>query len=302
MALEFGTAWYHNSVMKSFGGKVAAITGAGSGMGRTLALSLARQGCHLAISDVNEVGLAETAQLAAPRGVKVTSKKVDVSKRDQVYAWADEVVADHGKCNLIFNNAGVAHSATLEGTSYEDFEWIVGINFWGVVYGTKAFLPHLRASGEGHVVNLSSLFGLLSVPGNGTYNATKFAVRGFTEALREELEMTRAPVSATCIHPGGIKTNIARSARMHGSMKDLGVDDPVAAQRGFERMFRVTAEEAAETILRGVQRNARRVLIGTDAIALDALQRLLPSAYQRIVVAGARRTMARIGAKKKAHA
>ncbi len=163
---------------------------------------------------MNEVGLAETANLVATHGVKVTSKKVDVSKRTEVYAWADEVVRDHGRCNLIFNNAGVAHSATLEGTSYEDFEWIVGINFWGVVYGTKAFLPHLRASGEGHIVNLSSLFGLLSVPGNGTYNATKFAVRGFTEALREELEVTGAPVSATCVHPGGIKTNIARSARM----------------------------------------------------------------------------------------
>lgn len=288
--------------MKSFGGRVAAITGAGSGMGRTLALSLARSSCHLALSDVNEVGLAETVKLAAAQGVKVTSKRVDVSKRDEVYAWADEVVADHGKCNLIINNAGVAHSATLEGTSYEDFEWIMGINFWGVVYGTKAFLPHLRASGEGHVVNLSSLFGLLSVPGNGTYNATKFAVRGFTEALREELEVTRAPVSATCIHPGGIKTNIARSARMHGSVKDLGIDDLVAAQQGFERAFRVTAEEAAETILRGVQRNARRVLIGTDAIALDALQRLLPSGYQRLVVAGARRTIASIGARRKAHA
>jgi short-subunit dehydrogenase len=288
--------------MKSFGGRVAAITGAGSGMGRTLALSLARRSCHLALSDVNEVGLAETVKLAAAHGVRVTSKRVDVSKREQVYAWADEVVADHGKCNLVINNAGVAHSATLEGTSYEDFEWIMGINFWGVVYGTKAFLPHLRASGEGHIVNLSSLFGLLSVPGNGTYNATKFAVRGFTEALREELEVTRAPVSATCIHPGGIKTNIARSARMHGSVKDLGIDDPVAAQRGFEKAFRVTAEEAAETILRGVQRNARRVLIGTDAIALDALQRLLPSGYQRIVVAGARRTIANIGARRKAHA
>jgi short-subunit dehydrogenase len=288
--------------MKSFGGRVAAITGAGSGMGRTLALSLARRSCHLALSDVNEVGLAETVKLAAAHGVKVTSKRVDVSKREEVYAWADEVVADHGKCNLIINNAGVAHSATLEGTSYEDFEWIMGINFWGVVYGTKAFLPHLRASGEGHVVNLSSLFGLLSVPGNGTYNATKFAVRGFTEALREELEVTRAPVSATCIHPGGIKTNIARSARLDGSMKDLGIDDPVAAQQGFEKAFRVTAEEAAETILRGVQRNARRVLIGTDAIALDALQRLLPSGYQRIVVAGARRTIASIGARRKAHA
>jgi short-subunit dehydrogenase len=288
--------------MKSFGGRVAAITGAGSGMGRTLALSLARRSCHLALSDVNELGLAETAKLAATHGVKITSKKVDVSQRAQVYAWADEVVADHGKCNLIINNAGVAHSATLEGTSYEDFEWIMGINFWGVVYGTKAFLPHLRASGEGHVVNLSSLFGLVSVPGNGTYNATKFAVRGFTEALREELEVTRAPVSATCIHPGGIKTNIARSARMHGSVKDLGIDDPVAAQRGFEKAFRVTAEEAAETILRGVERNARRVLIGTDAVALDALQRLLPSGYQRIVVAGARRTIANIGARRKGHA
>jgi short-subunit dehydrogenase len=151
-------------------------------------------------------------------------------------------------------------------------------------------------------VNLSSLFGLLSVPGNGTYNATKFAVRGFTEALRQELEVTGAPVSATCVHPGGIKTNIARSARLDGSMKDLGIHDPVAATRAFERMFRVTAEEAAETILRGVERNARRVLIGRDALALDALQRLLPSAYQRIVVAGTRRTIKRIDAKSKARA
>src|ERR1019366_8157343 len=179
-ALEFGTARYHKGSMKSFGGKVAAITGASSGMGRTLALSLARRGCHLALSDVNELGLVESTKLAATHGVKVTSKKVDVSKREEVYAWADEVVRDHGRCNLIFNNAGVAHSATIEGTEYADFEWIVGINFWGVVYGTKAFLPPPRASGEGHVVNTSSLFGLLSVPGQSTYNATKFAVRGFT--------------------------------------------------------------------------------------------------------------------------
>ena len=164
----------------------------------------------------------------------------------------------------------------------------MGINFWGVVYGTKAFLPHLRASGDGHIVNISSLFGLLSVPGNGTYNATKFAVRGFTEALREELEVQGAPVSATCIHPGGIKTNIARSAKVDGSMKDLGFHDPAATTRAFEKAFRVTAEDAAETIIRGVERNARRVLIGTDAHLLDALQRLLPSAYQRIIIAGAR--------------
>jgi len=280
--------------MKSFGGRVAAITGASSGMGRTLALSLARRGCHLALSDVNELGLAESAKLAATHGVKVTSKKVDVSKREEVYAWADEVVRDHGRCNLIFNNAGVAHSATIEGTEYADFEWIVGINFWGVVYGTKAFLPHLRASGEGHVVNISSLFGLLSVPGQSTYNATKFAVRGFTEALREELEVTNAPVSATCVHPGGIKTNIAKNARMDPSLKDLGVKDPEASRRQFEKMFKVTAEDAAETILAGVERNARRVLVGRDAQALDALQRLLPSSYQRIVVAAAKRQLAKV--------
>ncbi len=277
--------------MKSFADKVAAITGAGSGMGRTLAVSLARRGCHVSVSDVDEAGLGETVDLAAAHGVKVTSKRVDVSRREEVYAWADDVVRDHGKCNLIFNNAGVAHSASIEGIDYADFEWIVGINFWGVVYGTKAFLPHLKASGEGHIINTSSLFGLLGIPSQSTYNATKFAVRGFTEALREELEVTRSPVSATCIHPGGIKTNIARSARVHESLKTLGVSDIEGSRRDFEKAFRVTAENAAEVILRGVQRDARRVLIGLDAHMLDLLQRLLPGHYHGIVAAAARRTL-----------
>ena len=135
--------------MKSFTNKVAAITGAGSGMGRSLAVLLAKRGCHVAISDVHEANLAETAALAKAHGVKVTSKRVDVADRAAVYAWADEVVADHGKCNLIFNNAGVAYGSSVEGSEYPDAEWLMGINFWGVVYGTKAFLPHLRASGEG---------------------------------------------------------------------------------------------------------------------------------------------------------
>jgi short-subunit dehydrogenase len=277
--------------VKSFADKVAAITGAGSGMGRTLAIALARRGCHLAVSDVNEDSLAETVTSAAAQGVKVTSRKVDVAQRDQVHTWADEVVRDHGRCNLIFNNAGVAHSSTIEGVDYADFEWIVGINFWGVVYGTKAFLPHLKASGEGHVVNMSSLFGLVGIPGQGTYNATKFAVRGFSEALREELEVTRSPVSATCVHPGGIKTNIARSARMDPSLMHLGVKDVEQSRASFEKMFRVTAEDAAETILRGVQRNARRVLVGADAHFLDALQRLMPASYQKIVAVAARRAI-----------
>lgn len=276
--------------MKSFANKVAAITGAASGMGRTLALSLARRGCHLALSDVNDEGLTETAGLAANAGVTITTKKVDVSKREQVYAWADDVIRDHGRCNIIINNAGVSYASTIEGADYEHFEWIMGINFWGVVYGTKAFLPHLKASGDGHVVNVSSVFGIMSFPGQGTYNATKFAVRGFTEALREELEITNAKVSATCVHPGGIKTNIARAARVNDSLKDLGVTDVNETNADFERrMFRTTAEDAAEIILRGVEKNARRVLVGTDAYVVDAVQRLLPTQYQWIIARSSRR-------------
>jgi NAD(P)-dependent dehydrogenase (short-subunit alcohol dehydrogenase family) len=182
-------------------------------MGRTLALELARRGCHLALSDVNEPGLAETAQMAGKLGVKVTTTKLNVADRDAVFAWADQVVADHGKVNLIFNNAGVALGAFAETASRKDFEWIMGINFWGVVWGTQAFLPHLRKAGEGHIVNTSSLFGLMAVPTQGCYNASKFAVRGFTEALRQELDMEKCGVSATCVHPGGIRTNIAPSRR-----------------------------------------------------------------------------------------
>ena len=277
--------------MRSFSNKVAAITGAASGMGRSLAIDLAKQGCHVAISDVDETGLAETARLAGTHGVKVTSKRVDVANRDAVYAWADEVVADHGKCNLVFNNAGVGYGASVEGCEYPDFEWVVGINFWGVVHGTKAFLPHLRASGEGHVVNTSSLFGLLAFPGQSTYNATKFAVRGFTEALRIELDMTKAPVSATSVHPGGIKTNIARTARMNKSVLDLGVKDMENNHVRIEKHFRVSADDAAAIILRGVQRNARRVLVGTDAKIFDLVQRVVPSSYQWLVIKAARLAM-----------
>ncbi|MDB5215635.1 MAG: family NAD(P)-dependent oxidoreductase [Myxococcaceae bacterium] len=277
--------------MKSFQNKVAAITGAASGMGRSLAINLAKQGCHVAISDVDEKGLAETAKLADGHGMKVTSKRVDVANRAEVYAWADEVVADHGKCNLVFNNAGVGYGASVEGCEYPDAEWVVGINFWGVVYGTKAFLPHLRASGEGHVVNTSSVFGLLGFPGQSTYNATKFAVRGFTEALRIELDMTKAPVSATSVHPGGIKTNIARTARMNKSVLELGVKKMENNHLQVEKHFRTTADDAAAIILRGVQRNARRVLVGTDAKIFDLVQRVVPSSYQWLVIRAARLAM-----------
>src|SRR5580704_7862250 len=220
--------------MKDFTGRVAAITGAGSGIGRALALNLAKRGTHLALCDINEVGLAETVGLCEGFGVKVTSQKLDVADRAAVYTWADSVVADHGKVNLIFNNAGVAVAATVESMSYEDFEWLMNINFWGVVYGTKAFLPHLKQSGEGHIVNLSSVFGLISVPSQSAYNAAKFAVRGFTDTLRMELEIEGADVSVTTIHPGGIKTNIAKNARMDASVRDVA-GDPDKAVRDFEK-------------------------------------------------------------------
>lgn len=276
--------------MKSFQDKVAAITGAASGIGRALAIELARRGCNLALSDVNTQGLAETVQLAHDAGrVTITSQKLDVSNREAVQVWADKVVADHGAVNLIFNNAGVAHGSTIEAAAYEDFEWIMGINFWGVVHGTKAFLPHLRASGDGHVVNISSVFGIIGVPTQGTYNATKFAVRGFTEALRQELDLQGGTVSATSVHPGGIKTNIANAARFDKSTESITGQDQEASKRNFEKLFRTTPEQAARTILRGVEKNARRVLIGADAHAIDALQRMLPSGYQRILTGLTRR-------------
>lgn len=273
--------------MKSFENKVAAITGAASGIGRALALELAKQKCHLALCDVNDAGLQETAERARALGVKVTTARVDVSKREEVHAWADQVVNDHGKANLIFNNAGVGLGNTVEEASYEDYEWIMGINLWGVIYGTKAFLPYLKQAGDGHVINVSSIFGLFAQPTQSGYNMTKFAVRGFTESLRQELDLQQCGVSATCVHPGGIKTNIARNSRITPSVVSLSGNKrtPEEMAADFEKLFTTTPEKAAQVILDGVRRNARRVLIGNDARATDLLQRMLPTAYQRIVTA-----------------
>ena len=250
--------------MRELRGRVAAITGAGSGIGRALAEALVRQGAHVALSDVDDEGLDETARRCRDRGGVVTSSHVDVADRSAVEEWAGRVVADHGRVNLLVNNAGVALGATVESVSYEDFEWLMNINFWGVVYGTKAFLPALKQSGEGHIVNVSSVFGLISVPSQSAYNAAKFAVRGFSDSLRMELEIDRAGVSVTTIHPGGIKTNIARNARMDSSVRDLA-GDPEQAVRDFERAFITSPEKAADQILAAVRRDRRRALIGPDA-------------------------------------
>lgn len=286
--------------MKSFTGKVAAITGAGSGMGRTLALQLAKDGCGLALSDINEEGLNETAELVKPFGVRVTTTKLDVSDKDAVFAWADATAKEHGKVNMIFNNAGVALSGTVQSLSIEDYEWIIGINFWGVVYGTKAFLPYLEASGEGHIINTSSIFGLASQPLMSGYNASKFGVRGFTESLRQDLEIAGSCVSASSVHPGGIKTNIAKTARMDASSAAVtGVDNETSVKE-FEKLFNTTAEKAASVILNGVRKNKRRILIGPDAHAFDLLVRCLPTTYQAIFTKVIQWNSKKVAAKAKA--
>ncbi|RKG30706.1 SDR family NAD(P)-dependent oxidoreductase [Acinetobacter tianfuensis] len=267
--------------MKNFKNKVAAITGAGSGIGQQLAVLLAKQGCHLSLSDVNEQGLAATAALVKDSNVRVTTKKVNVAKLEEVRAWAQDTVQNHGSVNMIFNNAGVALGSTVEGASYEELEWIVDINFWGVVYGTKEFLPMIKKTGDGHIINISSLFGLTAQPTQSAYNATKFAVRGFTESLRQELDMENVGVSALCVHPGGIRTNIANAAKMNDSLKSLGMH-PEKSAKAFNKLLRCPPEEAARQILEAVQRDKRRLLIGNDAKALDLIQRVLPTGYQKI--------------------
>ena len=269
---------------------VAAITGAGSGMGRELAIHLAKMGCHVALSDIDPEQLAATKQLLANYDVNVTITVLDVSDNTAVEAWADSVMSDHGKVNFIFNNAGVALYSTVEGSSISELEWVMNINFWGVVYGTKAFLPLIKNSvkqsqfGEhGHIINISSLFGLTAQPSQSAYNSSKFAVRGFTESLRQELNIQNCGVSATCIHPGGIKTNIANSARGNESIHDIGMSTGPKAIRSFNKFLKFDANEAAWIILQAAATNQQRCLIGNDAKMIDAIQRVFPSHYSQVL-------------------
>jgi NAD(P)-dependent dehydrogenase (short-subunit alcohol dehydrogenase family) len=265
--------------MKTLENKVVVITGAGSGIGRQLALRAARSGALLAISDWNEAGLAESVELLKAAGVReLRSDQVDVSDRAAVAEWATAVVGQFGRVNMLVNNAGVSMTGDFEEMSYEDFDWILGVNLLGVVNGTKEFLPHLIASGDGHVVNLSSLFGLISMPGQTAYNATKYAVRGFTEALREEMLANGRPVGVTCVHPGGIKTGISRNGR-----KTAGLDSAALDSFFDKKLARTTAEKAAETILKGALSGKARVLIGADAHALHHFAKLAGSRYQDVV-------------------
>jgi NAD(P)-dependent dehydrogenase (short-subunit alcohol dehydrogenase family) len=263
--------------MEGFAGKVAAVTGAGSGIGQALALELARSGASVAISDVDTEGLAQTEEQLKAIGAPVRSDRLDVTEREAFQIYADQINEHFGKVNQIYNNAGIAFTGDVEITEFKDIERVMDVDFWGVVNGTKAFLPHLIASGDGHIVNVSSLFGLMSMPGQAAYNSAKFAVRGFTEALRQELVLNRDPVKVTSVHPGGIKTPIARTATAAE-----GVDPELTAKLFDKRLANTTPRRAAEIILEGVRKNKARVLVGPDAVVLDLLVRITGSGYQRL--------------------
>ena len=258
--------------------RVVVITGAGSGIGASLARQAAEQGARLALCDVNDAGLVDTK--TACGNADVLTEHVDVSDRSAMNAFRDHVIERFGQVDLVINNAGVAHMQMLADASYEDFEWIMGINFWGVVHGTKAFLADLGERPEAALVNVSSVFGLVSVPSQGTYNASKFAVRGFTEALR--IEMAGSNVHVMCVHPGGIKTAIAHSARFYTDHRGHRNQEKLA-DNFKNKMARTTPDDAARKIYSDLAKNKGRCLIGTDAKLISLISRLMPVNYWRVL-------------------
>jgi NAD(P)-dependent dehydrogenase (short-subunit alcohol dehydrogenase family) len=263
--------------MRDLGGKVVVITGAGSGIGRALALKLHQEGSLLALADVDAAGLAVTG--AALKGAgRREGFTLDVSNREQVYLFAKDVIKAFGHADVLINNAGVSSSGFVEGLTYETLEWTININLWGVIHGTKAFLPHLMARPEANLVNLSSVFGLIGISGQAAYCASKFAVRGFSEALRQELYGSR--VAVTVVFPGGVRTNIARNSRTDYQVDRQTYEEGV---KKFEEGLKTSPEEAARVIVDGIRRNAPRVLIGRDAKKIDFLARFRPGTYDRVV-------------------
>lgn len=263
--------------MQGFAGKIAVVTGAGSGIGQALAIELGRSGAKLAISDIDTDGLAQTEEKLNAIGAPVKTDRLDVTEREAFLAYADAVNEHFGKVNQIYNNAGIGHTGDIEICEFKDIERVMDVDFWGVVNGTKAFLPHLIASGDGHVINISSVFGLFSSPGQAPYNAAKFAVRGFTEALRQEMILASHPVGVTTVHPGGIKTAIARNATAAE-----GLDAEELARLFDKRVAHTSPQRAAKIILGAVRKNKARVLVGPDAKVLDLVVRVTGSGYQRL--------------------
>ncbi|MCG2631315.1 SDR family oxidoreductase [Bradyrhizobium sp. WYCCWR 13023] len=254
----------------------AAITGAASGIGRALAIELASRGCDLALADRDEAGLkALAAEIGAQR--KISVHRVDVGEPDDIAQFAREAIAAHPALNIVINNAGVALMGTFEEIDQAQMDWLFDINFWGVVHGTRAFLPHLKARPEAHIVNISSIFGIIAPPGQSAYAAAKFAVRGFSESVRHELAVAGSPVRLSVVHPGGVATSIARSSRT-----GVGVTDNARRAQmidRFESAARTTPKDAALRIIRGIEKNEPRILIGNDARFMDILQRFRPGTY-----------------------
>jgi len=265
--------------MRHLRDRVAVVTGAASGIGRATSIELAGEGCDLAISDVNEEGLRETAATIEGLGRKVTGTILDVSDRAAMEAYPEEVLSNHGHVHIVFNNAGVAANDLFVGGDLADLEWVMGINFWGVVHGSKFFLPHLLEEDEGHLVNMSSIFGLGGVPGQSSYCSAKFAVRGFTDSIRAE--HLDSKVRFSVVHPGGVATNIAASARYKRGFDGRNHEEGVER---FADLAKTSPEKAAKVIVRGIKRNKVRIVVGLDAWGLDKLIRLLPVSYIPIIV------------------
>lgn len=257
----------------------AVITGAASGIGRALALRLAKERiAGVAIADVNAGGLDETARMIGSAGPKVSRHLLNVADLGQMKEFVANVVAEHGRATHLINNAGVSLFGTVEEVSIEDLQWLMNINFWGTVYGVKLFLPVLREQPAAHIVNVSSVFGFIAPPGNAAYSASKFAVRGFTEALRHELKDTNIAVS--CVHPGGVATNIVREGKV-GAGANTSVKEKTV--RYHTNVSRTTADEAAETIVRGMKRRSKRILVGRDARLIDLVHRAAPVRHMSVM-------------------
>jgi NAD(P)-dependent dehydrogenase (short-subunit alcohol dehydrogenase family) len=258
-------------------GRTALVTGAASGIGRAIAISLARRGCHLALADVDEPGLADTVGMLA-EGIRATRHRLDVSDQDAIAAFPERVAAEHGSLDILVNNAGVAIGGTFDQVAPADFEWLFSINFWGVVRMTRAFLPLLKASGDARIVNLSSVFGIIAPPGQTAYVASKFAVRGFSESLRHELKGTG--VGVTVVHPGGVATSIAKSARVPAT---LSADEAARGKRDFQAFLKMPPDVAGETIVKAVERRQPRVIVGNDAKIATLIERLAPVSYMKLI-------------------
>lgn len=272
--------------MQGFAGKVAVVTGAGSGIGQALAVELARSGASVAISDLNTDGLAQTEQQLKAIGADVKADRLDVTEREAFIAYAGQVNDHFGRVNQVYNNAGISFVGDIEISQFKEIERVLDIDFWGAVNGTKALLPHLIASGDGHVINVSSAFGLFAVPGAAAYSAAKFAVRGFTEALHQEMALAGHPVKVTAVYPGGVKTSFVHNATAAEALGDV---DLVKAYD--KRVWSTSPRRAAQVILNGVRKNRARVLIGPDTKAIDLLVRMTGPSYQRLVPALAGRFM-----------